>query len=162
MKKLNLSLLMLLALVFSTTFLTSCGEDDGCTQEDYVDTFVGKYFLFNFIELTNNDTAVVTIDGNSLSIESALLGNTFLANYNSSTNTGEVSNLSFPQFIIGGDTLFDISVESGSVELDNNCNRLYISLQNVTVLSGTVNLPDPLSYPIRNASMETKNGLVRQ
>ncbi|MCB0501660.1 MAG: hypothetical protein KDD32_03190 [Bacteroidetes bacterium] len=167
MKKLNYNLFMVLALVFSVTLITSCGED-GCTQEDFVDTFVGKYRLAGLFELTNNDTAIITSNGSTLAIQSALLGTTFNAQFDESTRTGLVSNLTFAQFVIGGDTLFDISVQSGVVELDNSCDRLYVTLSGVSVASGTVDLPDflhtpskPDGYPLENVGMDTKNGLIR-
>lgn len=183
MKKLNYNLFLILVFVFSATLLSSCSGDEQCNGQSYEDSFVGKFWLLNFLELTNNDTISISLELNtqmiidtasndttfinadSLVLNSAILGNEFKAKYNASTNSATVSNIYFPQFVIGGDTLFDISVQSGSVELDNNCDKLYINLDGVTVLSGTVNLPSGpplnLGYPIENAFITTKNGFSR-
>jgi hypothetical protein len=172
MKKISISLAILLGLLIAISGLNSCDDepvDDGCQLAEFDGTFIGKYWLLNLIELTNNDTAIITTSGSTVTITSALLGTSFTAEFDETTHKATVSNESFPQFIIGGDTLFDISVQSGTVQLDNNCNHLFISLSGVSVGSGTVELPEsfhtpqkPDGYPLENASMNTKNGLKRQ
>ena len=160
----------ILALLVAFSGLNSCDEgDDGCKASDFEGEFVGKYWLLNLIALTNNDTATVTYSGNTLTLTSALLNTSFTSEYDQNAERATVSNLEFDEFVIGGDTLFDITVANGVIELDAACGDLYISLSGVNVDSGTVTLPDflhtadkPDGYPLENASMNTKNGLKRQ
>jgi hypothetical protein len=165
MKRLSISIAMLLVLLMTLSGLNSCGEKDlGCQAPDFEGEYVGKYWLLGLIPLTNNDTATITVSGNTLTMSSSILNATFPATFDPLTNQATVTDLFFDEFVIGGDTLFDISVERGVVELDNSCQDLYISLEGVTVLSGTVNLPSELGleYPLENVNMNSKNGLKRQ
>lgn len=169
MKMKNLKLLSLFAAV--VLMFASCNEDepcvtndcqDECNQNSYVGTFVGKYKLLNLLELNNNDTVVVSVDGDSLRFESKILNTTFSASYQASDNSGNVDNISFPSFTVSGETLNDISVKSGRVRLLNDCERLYVNLNNIRVESGTIDLGILGGYPLTNASLNTPNGLVRQ
>ena len=164
------NLLAVLVLGLTLTFTTSCDDDpddtnisDGCGADSYQGTFVGKHWLLNLVELSNNDTIVITTNGDTLSITSALLNSTFTGLYDTINDFATVSNLNFPQFIIGNDTLFDITVSSGKVQLDFQCNNLFVNLDGVSVNDGTVTLPAIIGdYPLTNVSMNTRNGLARQ
>jgi hypothetical protein len=166
MKRFSISIAVILAFLVALSGLNSCGEEDlGCQATDFAGEFVGKYWLLGLLPLDNNDTASITVSGNTLTITSSILGETFTAEYDPLTNSANVSNLNFDEFVIGNDTLFDISVVSGVIELDNSCENLYLTLSGVEVADGTINLPPIINggnYPIRDVNMNTKNGLIRQ
>ena len=58
----------------------------------------------------------------------------------------------------------DISVDGGSIVLNSSCNRLFLTLLNVSVASGTVDLSSVgLTYPLGPTELESNGvGLIKQ
>ena len=146
----------------SILFLTTSCGDDVCDINAFVGTFVGKYTLSGLITLDDNDTVTVVVNGNTISISSQVLGQTFDVEYQPSSGTATVESLSFNEFVIDGHTLTDISVTSGLCELSGNCDRLFIELSGISIGDGTIDLDVVGGYPLVNQSLSTRNGMIRQ
>jgi hypothetical protein len=166
MKKLSQLFMALLAMTMITGILVSCGGDgtDPCTETDYEGTWVGKYKIAGLIPLPNNDTVMVTINGTTATITSQLLGGqSFTAVFDAATGEITIENLTIPVLNFGDESFTDISVGSGSIVLIADCSKLFMTLNQVSVAGGTVNLPSPLTYPLGPTELETTGtGFAKQ
>ena len=159
MKKLNIYFLALLALSTIMVGITSCGEDDPCTGTalDYEGTFIGRYLIASLIEINNDDTITVTVNGNTVTLTSSLLSETFETTYDPATGRLTIDALTIAELPFDGDTLRDITVTSGRASLNGKCDVMFLTLNNVTVNDGTIDLPSPLSYPLGPVQITTSS-----
>jgi hypothetical protein len=162
MKTLNQFFIGLVAVMAVAALSVSCDDDGGpsvCQPEDYTGTWVGKYgILGGLITLPDNDTLIITFSGNTASLSSKLLGGeTFMADYNPTTGEITIADLEFSSIDFGDESFTDVSVSSGEVVLRSECSKLFLSLEGLFVGDGTVDLPDPLTYPIGPTNLVTAN-----
>lgn len=160
MRKLNFFLLSALILGLAMTSLTSCGDDEPCTDTalDFEGTWVGSYKVF-IIPIGENDTLRVTSSGNTVTMTSRLLGGTtFDAEYDPITGQVLLDSIEFPFFVFEEDTFYGIKVRNGKASLTNDCKTMFLNLTGVSVDSGTINLPDGLEYSdLTNVTLSTDN-----
>lgn len=165
MIKFNRTLLTGMVLwVTATGLLTSCDDDtiNGCTAESYEGTWYGFYAVAGLLPLPNGDTLTVTVDGNTATITSSLAKSTFTGTYNETTGDVEISTFNAPTFAVGSDTLYDVTVQSGTGKIRNDCSTLFINLDKLSIQSGTIDLSlinpngDEKGYPINNINIATQ------
>jgi len=125
---------------------------------DFDGTWVGRYKIF-IIPINENDTLVVTSDGNNVTLRSQLLGGAeFDAEYDPITGQLLIEDVMVPEFYFEDDTFFDITVSQGRASLTGDCGTMFLNLTGVSVDSGTIDLPDGIDYDdLNNVTLSTDN-----
>lgn len=149
-------------LLVSVLALLRCATiiESSCDLQSFEGTYAGKYNVGGIIPIPIEDTITITVDldNNEATMFSVLLDTSFVVKYQEVKSRLYLGALVFDTFVLGEDSLFNISIRDGFATLDGECDKLYLQMNKVSVADHTF---EGFPKPINNLDLTTPNFMRR-